>query len=170
MTRTLIDDIADKFRLPDLRPSLADYFERRKGSDGTLHPIGGTRQSLVNAPLPFDHAQVWYKVRLQCGSYHDQKILTPTQTVNAMPPDKQWPHGRYDAILVCNDLDHDWPASGLKGKYSTSTVQQLILIIPRFGPCVESRLTKSNSSHHSATFLVNKYFTKDQYYALTRFS
>ncbi|KAF8834985.1 hypothetical protein BDN67DRAFT_913818 [Paxillus ammoniavirescens] len=66
------------------------------------------------SPL-FDHVQVWYKVHLQLVSFHDLKIILPLQTVNAMPPDKQWPHGRHDTILVCTDQDQQWPKSGLEG-------------------------------------------------------
>ncbi|KIJ63226.1 hypothetical protein HYDPIDRAFT_66475, partial [Hydnomerulius pinastri MD-312] len=130
MTRTLIDDVADKFHLPDLRPALADYFEHERRSTQVIHPIGGPWRALVGAPLPFDHVQVWYKVRLQRASFHDSKILLPLQTVNAMPPDKQWPHGRHDAVLVCTDQDQQWPKSGLEGH----KVAELQLVLRPLSP------------------------------------
>jgi hypothetical protein len=41
MTRTLVDDVADKFRLPDLWQALADYFDRERQGTQDIHPIGG---------------------------------------------------------------------------------------------------------------------------------
>jgi hypothetical protein len=191
---------------------------------------------------------VWYKVRLQRASFHDSNTLLPPQTVNAMPPNQQWPHGRYDAILVCTDGNYQWPQSGLEGapmfvcQYQylvlflghkvaelrlvlcpipegsigndrflayvqqfdfvpqqngsyidkdmqlpvirrvirsngqplgeivpLSQVRELVNIIPCFGTKAQSHLTQSNSAYHTSTFLLNKYFTKDQYYTLSCF-
>lgn len=249
MTRTLVNDVADKFGLPDLRPALADYFDRERLGTQEIHPIGGPRHALSGASLPFDYMQVWYKVRLQRASFHDSDSLSSPQTVNAIPPNQHSPYGRYDAVLVCTDADQQWPKSGLEGahhlhintqagaylfsghkvaelrlilrpipngaigndrflayvqrfdfvprpngshidKYTQlpvirranrsngqplgeivplSQVRELVNIIPCFGARAQSNLTKSNSVHHSSTFFLNKYFTKDQYYALSGF-
>lgn len=41
-------------------------------------------------------------------------------------------------------------------------------IVPRFGRVADIRLTHSNSIHGSRTFLLNKYFDKDFFYAISR--
>lgn len=51
-----------------------------------------------------------------------------------------------------------------------SQLRELVNIIPCFGARAQSHFTKSSSAHHSSTFFLNKYFTKDQYYALSHFS
>ncbi|KAH7918132.1 hypothetical protein BV22DRAFT_1051938, partial [Leucogyrophana mollusca] len=101
-----VDDIADKFRLPDLRGALADYIQREQRLNGGLH-------------------SVWYRVRLQQTAYHDRSRVLPAQTVNAVPPNSEWENGRYDAVLIHTDGNYEWPDSGLNGH----TVVQVRLIM-----------------------------------------
>lgn len=45
-------------------------------------------------------------------------------------------------------------------------VRALLNIVPRFGLKADPGLTKENSVKRSTSFFLNKYFTKDIYYAL----
>lgn len=46
-------------------------------------------------------------------------------------------------------------------------VRSLLNIIPRFGMKADAGLTKENSMRRSMSFFLNKYFTKEIYYALS---
>jgi len=118
--RITIDEAAEQFGLPDLRAALADFLchEKVHGVD-SVHPIGGgPRRSLENAELPFKNIQIWFKLRLQVTDIHTNTIL-PVQTVLASPPDGNWPHGRYDLVVVNTNNVMAWPASGLQGSVSS---------------------------------------------------
>jgi hypothetical protein len=45
-------------------------------------------------------------------------------------------------------------------------LRSLVSLVPRFGHQADSRLTKTNSLAFSTEFWLNKYFTKELYYAL----
>ncbi|KAH7920650.1 hypothetical protein BV22DRAFT_1107578 [Leucogyrophana mollusca] len=129
--RMLVDDVADKFHLPDLRGALSDYLQRENRLKGALHTIGGSRRASGPCPLPFDHLQVWYKVRLQQMSYHARDQILPAQTVNAAPPNSEWEHGRYDTVLVHTDDNYKWPDSGLFGRH-VSSEDNVLVYVERF--------------------------------------
>ncbi|KAF8194077.1 hypothetical protein K438DRAFT_1906744 [Mycena galopus ATCC 62051] len=116
-----VDAAATRFRLPDLRCTLAGYLSRP--DDGRL-VIGGRRPTLQDYQLPFEKIQFWDKVRIQNKSFHDSSKILVAETVNAAPPDSKWKCGRADAVLVNTDLEQKWPHSGLKGH----TICQLRLI------------------------------------------
>ena len=63
-----ISNIIDKFSLPDLHGTLADFLDRV--NNGQPLKIGGRRAADTNSLLPFDHLQVWTKMQLQNHSYH----------------------------------------------------------------------------------------------------
>jgi len=118
--RITIDEAAEQFGLPDLRAALADFLCHKKvhGVD-SVHPIGGgPHRSLENAELPFKNIQIWFKLRLQVTDIHTNTIL-PVQTVLASPPDGNWPHGRYDLVVVNTNNTMAWPASDLQGSVSS---------------------------------------------------
>jgi hypothetical protein len=96
-----IDDAAAKFKLPDLRPALADYVHRSRILQSSMAKIGQRRLSPPDAALPFDHLQVWYSVRMQMRA-SDATGLTDPQRVSAMPPASDWSLGRYDTVLLSN--------------------------------------------------------------------
>ncbi|KAF8130477.1 hypothetical protein K438DRAFT_1788654 [Mycena galopus ATCC 62051] len=106
-----VDAAATRFRLPDLRCTLAGYLSRPH--DGRL-VIGGRRPTLQDYQLPFEKIQFWDKVRIQNKSFHDSSKILVAETVNAAPPDSKWKCGRADAVLVNTDLERKWPHSGLK--------------------------------------------------------
>jgi hypothetical protein len=96
-----VDKVAVMFKLPDLRPALADYIQRSRDLRSPTFKIGQRRTSPSHAMLPFTHLQVWYSVRLQMRS-SDATGLTDPQRVRAMPAADNWPFGRYDTVLLLN--------------------------------------------------------------------
>ena len=96
-----VDEAAIKFKLPDLRPALADYIHRLRDLQSSTFKIGQRRSSPPHAVLPFTHLRIWYSVRMQmCSS--DADGLTDSQRVSASPATDDWPFGRYDTVLLSN--------------------------------------------------------------------
>jgi len=79
-----------------------------------VHAIGGPCRAAGNAQLPFEHLQVWFKLRLQMRDIHTNSIM-PAQTVLASPPKGNWQYGRYDSVVANIDGTKVWPTSGLQG-------------------------------------------------------
>ncbi|KAG2105843.1 uncharacterized protein F5147DRAFT_746400 [Suillus discolor] len=125
-----INNAAIKFGLPDLWPAIADFL-CRKATHGQnhVHTIGGARRAGPTASLPFDKIQIWFKLRLQDTEFHDSSIIWPTQTLNCVPPSDVWNSGRYDSVIVNNELGCLWPAHGLRGH----TIGQIRLIMRPVG-------------------------------------
>ena len=96
-----VDEIAIKFKIPDLRPALADYVRRACDLRSTTFKLGQRRTSPLDANLPFTHLNVWYSIRMQMKTTDAVDITTP-QRVCASPPSKEWPFGRYDTVLLSN--------------------------------------------------------------------
>jgi hypothetical protein len=117
MKMMTIGDIMDKFKLPDLCGALADFLDRF--NYGQPLKIGGRRAADANSPLPFDHLQVWTKVRLQNRSYHTPHHILPPQTINVLPPSEAWTPGLCDVVLINTDNNKVWPHSGLEGVSSS---------------------------------------------------
>ena len=108
-----LTDAATKFKLPDLRPALADYVHRSRDLRSPMVKIGQRRLSPPDAVLPFTHLQVWYSVRMQMRS-SDATGLSDPQRVSAMPAAGDWSLGRYDTVLLSNGTA---AGPGLGGKY-----------------------------------------------------
>ncbi|KAG0704061.1 hypothetical protein DFH29DRAFT_997947 [Suillus ampliporus] len=115
LRRQAIDDVAEKFCLPDLQAALADYIQREGQTAQNLHKLTGQCRASPTTNLPFKHLDIWFKVRVQQTPRHSGLALLPALTVNASPPDANWKHGRYDAAIFTVDGTEQWPASGLKG-------------------------------------------------------
>ena len=122
-----VDDAALKFKLPDLRPALADYIHRSQDLQSSTFKIGQRRSSPPNAGLPFTHLRVWYSVWMQMRS-SDAAGLTDPQRVSAMPAADDWPFGRYDTVLFANGTAS---GSGLGGKSYFSYLRSIADIIQR---------------------------------------
>lgn len=113
--RISVDDAAELFQLPDLRGGLADFFSHEQECGvSALRPVGGPRKASNSAILPFEHIQVWFKLRLQTMDFHTNSVL-PAQTLLASPPEGDWEFGRYDSVIVKGNSSYVWPVSGLQG-------------------------------------------------------
>ncbi|KAG1816960.1 hypothetical protein EV424DRAFT_1540661 [Suillus variegatus] len=96
-TFVVVDVVAEKFSLPDLRGALADYIQR-EGMAQNFHSLRGQRRALPDAPLPL--MTLW--------SGLNQRVILRAQ-LGSM--------GTYDAaIFTVDDTGREqWPTSGLKG-------------------------------------------------------
>jgi hypothetical protein len=112
-----VDEAAVMFGLPDLRLALTGFFYRLTKQQDFTMTIGSRRTVPAGYTLPFTKLQVWSWVRIQCRAYHPPHNVLPPETLNAYPPSKEWPTGRYDSVVVHTDLDYSWPSNGLKGKH-----------------------------------------------------
>jgi len=113
-----VDEVAAMFQLPDLKPALADYLQRAlAGAD--VYAIGGHRRAAPSCPLEFPKLEVWSSFRIQSKSFHNLGKPLEARTVNCSPPDKSYPFGLCDAVLVNTNPTMRWPKSGLKGILSS---------------------------------------------------
>ena len=109
-----VDEVAVKFRLPDLRAALADYIRHVQDLRSSMFKIGQRRLSRANTELPFTHLRVWYSTRVQVQSIDSTDVSVPHR-VCAEPPSLEWPFGRYDTVLLS---DGSAPGRGLHGMLS----------------------------------------------------
>jgi hypothetical protein len=118
LRRMSVDEVAEKFQLPDLRGALADYLSQV--GNGTTHLVGGRRFASNRSPLPFETLDIWSRVRVQNRAYHAPHAVLPAQTINASAPSNPWEFGRSDAVIINADPGLTWPQSGLKGMTTIS--------------------------------------------------
>jgi len=86
-----VDKVAQKFGLPDLRPSLANYLQRIRNNP--VHVVGGCQNALSGCSLPFERLQVWSNFCIQSKSYHNPNEVLLPQLVSAAPSSESWPWG-----------------------------------------------------------------------------
>jgi hypothetical protein len=55
LRKVTVDEIATKFKIPDLRAALADYIRRARDLHSTIFKIGQRRTSPLDTDLPFTH-------------------------------------------------------------------------------------------------------------------
>jgi hypothetical protein len=111
-----LQEASDKFKLLDLVPALK-YFQLRleTGNQNSLYAVGGRRPSVDGVILPFEKVEVWTSVLLQVKDYHHPEIVRDPERLNALPPNKEWPEGRYDIAFANTDPNFVWPCSDLSG-------------------------------------------------------
>ncbi|KAG2083210.1 uncharacterized protein F5147DRAFT_782998 [Suillus discolor] len=119
-----IDNVAEKFCLPDLRAALANYIQREGQIVQNLcvYKLTGQHRASPNMNLPFKHLDIWFKVCVQQMPHDTGSALLPALTVSASLPDANWKHGRYDAAIFTVDGTEQWPASGLQGDLTYASV------------------------------------------------
>ncbi len=119
LRRTSIHEIASRFCIPDLAPSLAHFLSRAAEGGRSLYTVGGHRSPAPGTTsLPFQKLEVWQGLRIQLKDYHDPRIVHPPQALCASPPTEKWPLGRFDAVLINIDPDKEWPQSKMTGNGS----------------------------------------------------
>lgn len=115
--RMTINEAADLYGIPDLRPAIWHFLQRvHHRAD---HPVSGIRPQELQYPLPSDCLQIWYKLRVQQPLYHDDKRLDAPQTLRAVPPSNDRPHGLYDTVITSPGAESDWPQRGIQGNHTT---------------------------------------------------
>ncbi|KAI6023291.1 hypothetical protein EDC04DRAFT_2606791 [Pisolithus marmoratus] len=53
--------------------------------------------------------QIWYKLHIQQFFYHKEQNIDALQTLRALPPSGDNPHGLYDMVILSPGPDSDWP-------------------------------------------------------------
>ncbi|KAG6914952.1 hypothetical protein DXG01_014271 [Tephrocybe rancida] len=113
--RLKVEDVIEKYQLPDLCGTLFDYLNRSQKGDW-VSSIGGRWMGNEKSNLTVSHLNVWTRVRVQQKAYHSPYDVQDPQTLNAQPPSDMWPHGYYDGALIATDSSSVWPASSIKGE------------------------------------------------------
>ena len=93
-TKIPLDDVLDFFSLSDLCPTLGDFF-----SQCSYLECGGGRVAPSSCPLPFAFIDGWNKFRIQLRSAQDSSAVSPSQTVQAVPPSSNFP-GCGNTVLI----------------------------------------------------------------------
>lgn len=134
-----LDDAAIRFQLPDLRAALGDYHAGLSYSQRN-----GRRISSPNTNLPFDNIRVWFKLRLQQHSIHNETRVLPSRTIQALPPSTYNKSPHCDTVLI-NAVDDDQDSGTPK-----ITLFQCIFMKPisRFPSCSNSNHFPTNSRSH----------------------
>jgi hypothetical protein len=118
--KMLVDETAQLFGIPDLRPALADHLRRVESGQDGIQAIGGRRTAPGACGLPFSYLQIWSKVRLQLTPYHNTREPASPRTINSSPPSPDWPSGRFETAILCTESSFRWPYSGLAGAFTFS--------------------------------------------------
>ena len=113
-----IDEAATLYGIPDLHPAIWEYLQCVQHCTDD-YPVSGVRTSDLHCPLPFDHVQIWYKLRVQQFLYHDGNRVDTPQTVRAYPPSRGRSHELHDAVIMSPGPESDWPQAGLEGTIIT---------------------------------------------------
>jgi hypothetical protein len=111
-----LDDAAAKFSIPDLIPAVSYFLLRLQRNDNSIYAIGGRRPRTANVVPPFNKVEVWTGLRLQSRDYYCPNVVLDSEKLNALPPTREWPVGRYDTALANIDPQCVWPRSGLSGQ------------------------------------------------------
>ncbi|KAI6022479.1 hypothetical protein BKA83DRAFT_4054337, partial [Pisolithus microcarpus] len=93
-----LNDAATLLSINDLRPALGDFFSGRSYTS-----CNGRRLSSPLRPLPFSDIHAWNKLRIQQRSAQDSLLLSPPETIQAVPPSIDMPWGRANTVLVCHE-------------------------------------------------------------------
>ena len=118
--RLTVKEAAIKFGIVDLRPAINDFLQHLQNNSG--YPVTSIQTHDSNCPLPFKRVQIWYKVHVQQFLYHDRGKVDVPQTLKALPPSTQHPHGLYDTVIMSPDSQSDWPLWGIEGMFSPSRI------------------------------------------------
>ena len=113
MKTMLIEDVMEKFNLPDLHGALADFLTQVNNKN--YFHIGSCRIGDCNSLLPFNNLQVWTKMQVQNCSYYPPHQVLPPQTINVSPPSGSWTYGHSNVVLINADHGKVWLHSGLEG-------------------------------------------------------
>ena len=94
ITSISIGEAARMYTLLDLWPALGDF--ARRLSHRQHH---GCWISRGCPNVGFDRICIWYRFKVQLCSAHDELIVEPVQTVQALPPSQEYPHGKCDTVM-----------------------------------------------------------------------
>lgn len=93
-----IEEASQLFRIPDLRPALGDLISGRSYLERN-----GRRFCCPNCSLSFDRLRVWLNFRMQRCSTQDSRVVSPAQTIQALPPSSLMLFGRGNTVLIAHE-------------------------------------------------------------------
>ena len=99
-----IDQVAKKYRLPDLCPALVDFIHCYMPSNSAPYLIGGQCSTVAHSCL-------------QTKSFHNADEVIPSKLANACPPCEDWLLGLYDSVIINTDRSKTWLQSSLVGEW-----------------------------------------------------
>ncbi|KAF9786515.1 hypothetical protein BJ322DRAFT_1020529 [Thelephora terrestris] len=113
-----IVDVSTKFAIPDLLPTLQDFFSHYL-RDQQHRTIAERRGPLRDADAPFEDVKVWHSVRIQTKGGPSSATLTP--------PRNRWPTGRCDTAIFSVDGEgsSEQPPPGLEVTRHASDVSAI---------------------------------------------
>jgi len=111
--RMSVDGASELFQMPDLRPAISEYLYH--SARGEAHKVSGHRQATAHCKVPAAGLQIWSKIQVQQGTFHDSGTVEPPQTLIISPPSQHNVSGTYDFAIVSPTADSDWPLNGLSG-------------------------------------------------------
>ena len=88
-----IDDVAEKFGLPDLCPNLTDFVCLYAPDNLVNYVIGSWPSGVANTDFNFSKIEVWSSMHMQTKSFHSTNKVMPSQHISACPPCHDWPLG-----------------------------------------------------------------------------
>ena len=120
----IVDDVAEKFRLPDLCPALTDFICHYAPDSSVNYVIGGWQRGMPNTNFSFAKIEVWSSAHVQTKAFHNVNKVMPSQHISACPPCNDWPLGCYDNVIVNTNNSKHWPQCGLDGTQKFSLLSQ----------------------------------------------
>ena len=111
-----VNEAAARFKIPDLHFAITDFLQHIQNDSD--HPVTGVRAEDPHCPLVSNRVQIWYRLHVQQFLYHGGRRVDDMQTLRALPPSNNHPHGLYDAVIMSSKSKSDWPQRGIEGLIS----------------------------------------------------
>ncbi|KAG1840969.1 hypothetical protein C8R48DRAFT_781568 [Suillus tomentosus] len=93
-----IKEASQIFNIPDLCPMLGDLISCR-----SYLQRHGRRVSSSNCSLSFHHVHLWQNFRMQRHSIQDSRVVSPPQTIQALPPSPSMMFGSGNTVLISHE-------------------------------------------------------------------
>ncbi|KAG2129257.1 uncharacterized protein EDB93DRAFT_1243436 [Suillus bovinus] len=174
--KVTVNEIADKFGLPDLWSAIADYLQHEATfGHQYIHPIGGPRRAEHSAILSFDNLQVWIKIWLQDTEFHNPRSKLLSCHVIAQLRLIMHLKDQFLTYVQCFNIsgDHDLITQLhllKRAKRSNETCIGGVVsvnLIPHFGAVADMHLTAYNSLEHASEFWLNPFWDKNTFFPLS---
>ena len=111
-----VNEAAACFKIPDLHFAIANFLQHIQNDSD--HLVTGVHAKDPHCPLVSNHIQIWYRLCIQQFLYHGGGRVDDVQTLCALPPSNNHPHGLYDAVIMSPKSKSDWPQQGIEGLIS----------------------------------------------------
>ncbi|EGO31260.1 hypothetical protein SERLADRAFT_405115 [Serpula lacrymans var. lacrymans S7.9] len=101
----------------------------------------------IKSSLPFQNVRVWFKFRIQLHLVFDNKIIMPSQLVQAYPRNQQFPWGNCDTVLLGGTGQDPQRRHQRVGRIVPLTaVAQAVELIPLYGATKDPAINNERAS------------------------